>query len=77
MTFAVSALAPSRVHDATPMRLFDLSDVTYPLLAITLAARRDNLRNTLAVFEQRLATIKALPVEPVAAQRSSPGCTQT
>jgi hypothetical protein len=29
------------------------------------------------VFEQRLATIKALPVEPVAAQRSSPGCTQT
>jgi hypothetical protein len=44
-----------------------LSDVTYPLLAITLAARRDNLRDTLAVFEQRLATIKAPPVEPVAA----------
>jgi hypothetical protein len=48
-------------------RLFDRSDVTYPLLAITLAARRDNFRDTLAVFEQRLATIKAPPVEPVAA----------
>jgi hypothetical protein len=48
-------------------RVFDRSDVTYPLLAITLAARRDNLRDTLAVFEQRLATIKAPPVEPVAA----------
>jgi hypothetical protein len=52
---------------ATSRRLFDRSDVTYPLLAITLAARRDNLRDTLAVFEQRLATIKAPPVEPVAA----------
>ena len=31
-------------------RVFDRSDVTYPLLAITLAARRNNLRNTLAVF---------------------------
>jgi hypothetical protein len=49
------------------VRVFDRSDVTYPLLAITLAARRDNLTSTLAVFEQRLATIKAPPVEPVAA----------
>jgi hypothetical protein len=48
------------------VRVFDRSDVTYPLLAIALAARRDNLRDTLAVFEQRLATIKAPPVEPVA-----------
>ena len=39
------------------VRVFDRSDVTYPLLAITLAARRNNLRNILAVFEQRLATI--------------------
>ena len=28
------------------VRVFDRSDVTYPLLAITLAARRDNLRKT-------------------------------
>ena len=43
------------------------SDVTYPLLARTLAARRDNLRDTIAVFEQRLATIKAPLVKPIAA----------
>ena len=49
------------------VRVFDRSDVTYPLLAITLAARRDNLRDTIAVFEQRLATIKAPLVEPIAA----------
>jgi hypothetical protein len=49
------------------VRVFDRSDVTYPFLAITLAARRDNLRDTLAVFEQRLATIKAPLVEPIAA----------
>ena len=49
------------------VRVFDRSDVTYPLLARTLAARRDNLRDTIAVFEQRLATIKAPLVEPIAA----------
>src|SRR3984893_10502999 len=49
------------------VQVFDRSDVTYPLLAITLAARRDNLRDTIAVFERRLATIKAPLVEPVAA----------
>jgi hypothetical protein len=49
------------------VRVFDRSDVTYPLLAVTLVARRDNLRDTIAVFERRLATIKAPLVEPVAA----------
>jgi len=48
-------------------RISDRSDVTYPLLARTLAARRDNLRDTIAVFEQRLATIKAPLVKPIAA----------
>jgi hypothetical protein len=47
-------------------RVFDRSDVAYPLLARTLAARRDNLRDTIAAFEQRLATIKAALVEPIA-----------
>jgi hypothetical protein len=45
--------------------VLDRSDVTYPLLAGTLAARRDNLRDTIAVLEQRLST--ALLVEPIAA----------
>jgi hypothetical protein len=49
------------------VRVFDRSDVTCPLLAVTLAARRDNLRDTIAVFERRFATIKAPLVEPVAA----------
>jgi septation ring formation regulator EzrA len=48
-------------------RTSDRSDVTYPLFARTLAARRDNLRDTIAAFEQRLATIKAPLVEPIAA----------
>jgi hypothetical protein len=37
------------------------------LLAGTLAARRDNLVNTIAALEVRLATIKAPLFEPVAA----------
>jgi ABC-type transporter Mla subunit MlaD len=45
--------------------VLDRSNVTYPLLAGTLAARRDNLRDTIAVLEQRLST--APLVEPIAA----------
>ena len=48
-------------------RVSDRSDATYPILARTLAARRDNLRYTIAALEQRLATIKAPLFEPVAA----------
>ena len=35
----------------------DRSDVAYPILAMTLAARRDNLRETIAALEQRLSTL--------------------
>jgi hypothetical protein len=35
----------------------DRSDVAYPILAKTLAARRDNLRETIAALEQRLSTL--------------------
>jgi uncharacterized protein YceH (UPF0502 family) len=48
-------------------RVFDRSDAMYAILARTLAARRDNLRGTIAALEQRLATIKAPLFEPVAA----------
>jgi hypothetical protein len=48
-------------------RVSNRSDATYPILAMTLAARRDNLRYTIAALEQRLATIKAPLFEPVAA----------
>ena len=48
-------------------RVFDRSDAMYAILARTLAARRDNLKDTIAALEQRLATIKAPLFEPVAA----------
>jgi hypothetical protein len=48
-------------------RISDRSNSAYPILARTLAARRDNLRDTIAALEQRLTTIKAPLVELVAA----------
>src|SRR5258708_39217827 len=54
-------------------RVSDRSDPAYPILARALAARRDNLRGTIAALEQRLATIKVPVVEAVAAQRSGKG----
>ena len=45
-------------------QISDRSCVTYPLIAKTLVARRDNLRNTIAELELRLATIKAPMLEP-------------
>ena len=47
--------------------VFDRSDVTYSLLAGMLAARRDNLVDTIAALEVRAAAIKAPLFEPVAA----------
>jgi hypothetical protein len=37
----------------------DRSKTAYPILARTLAARRDNLRNTIATLDQRLANLAA------------------
>ena len=48
-------------------RVCDRSDAAYPMLARTLSARRDNLRDTIAGLEQRLRTIK----EPLFEQVSS------
>jgi hypothetical protein len=47
--------------------VFDRSDVTYSLLAGMLAARRDNLVDTIAALAIRLAAIEASLLEPVAA----------
>jgi hypothetical protein len=38
-------------------RVFDMRDPAYPILARTLAARRENLRVTVAALEHRLRTI--------------------
>jgi hypothetical protein len=40
------------------VQVFDPSDATYPVLARTLAARRDNLRATVAALEKRLASLQ-------------------
>lgn len=48
-------------------RIFDRSDAAYPVLARTLAARRQNLADTIRALEERLSTMTGrLPV-PVAA----------
>ena len=41
------------------VRVFDVCDRAYPILARTLAARRDNLKVTVAALEQRLQMIVA------------------
>jgi hypothetical protein len=38
-------------------RISDRSDPAYPILARTLAARRDNLRDIITVLEQRLSKL--------------------
>jgi hypothetical protein len=38
-------------------RIFDRSNARYPMLARTLAARRDNLKATIAALETRLSLI--------------------
>jgi hypothetical protein len=38
-------------------RVFDRSQVEYPMLARTMAARRDNLLNTIGALEQRLVVL--------------------
>jgi ABC-type transporter Mla subunit MlaD len=43
-------------------RIFDRSNAHYPMLARSLAARRDNLNATIAALEARLSSIRpALP----------------
>jgi hypothetical protein len=48
-------------------RVFDCSNARYPILAKTLAARRDNLKGTILELEDRLATVRARLAMPVAA----------
>jgi hypothetical protein len=45
-------------------RVFDRSQVEYPMLARTLTARRDNLRHTIAALQQRLVNLPAEFLEP-------------
>jgi hypothetical protein len=44
----------------------DRSDAAYSILARTLTARRDNLRDTIAALEQRLANLAEVSVSELA-----------
>ena len=44
--------------------IFDCSRPEYPVLARALAARRNNLKETIAALEQRLALTRALDLGP-------------
>ena len=46
-------------------RVFDRSRIDYPILARTLATRRDNLLGTIAALKQRLVNLPAVQAEPV------------
>lgn len=48
------------------VRVFDKSDPHYPILARTLAARRDNLKLTVAALGQRLEAIDATTAQVIA-----------
>jgi septation ring formation regulator EzrA len=43
--------------------VFDPSQAGYPSLARTLAARRDNLRETIAALERRLSNLSAAQMQ--------------
>lgn len=44
-------------------RVFDGSDPAYPILARTLAARRDNLKGTIALLAKRLHAVAVAVAE--------------
>jgi hypothetical protein len=51
-------------EEKAPVR--DPANFAYPIAARTMAARRDNLRTTIALLEDRLANINAMRPEEVA-----------
>jgi septation ring formation regulator EzrA len=53
-------------------RVFDRSEATYPVLAGRLSARRDNLANTIASLERRLASLLEPAERAVVAARINP-----
>jgi hypothetical protein len=48
-------------------QVFERSQPEYPMLARTLAARRDNLRATIAALERRLAAVYRAQLDQVSA----------
>jgi hypothetical protein len=63
----VQILASDIATEEERSRVFDRSDPAYSILARTLAARRDNLKITIAALEQRLEDILVALSEALAA----------
>jgi len=63
----VHILASDIATEEERSRVFDRSDPAYSILARTLAARRDNLKITIAALEQRLEDILVALSEALAA----------
>jgi hypothetical protein len=64
---AVQILASDIATEEERSRVFDRSDPAYSILARTLAARRDNLKVTIAALEQRLENVLVALSEAIAA----------
>ena len=63
----VQILASDIATEEERSRVFDRSDPAYSILARTLAARRDNLKVTIAALEQRLENVLVALSEAIAA----------
>ena len=63
----VQILASDIATEEERSRVFDRSDPAYSILARTLAARRDNLKITIAALEQRLEDMLVALSEALAA----------
>jgi hypothetical protein len=55
--------------------VFNLFDAAYPVLARTLAARRDNLKATIAMLEKRLPAFRNAPTSKNGPRAKSPSST--
>jgi hypothetical protein len=60
------------VTEEERVRMSDRSDAAYPMLARTLAARRDNLRDTITALEQQLSKLDQAERVAVMPQHNSP-----
>src|SRR5258708_33823876 len=64
-------LASDIVIEEERSRVADRSDPAYPILARTLAARRDNLKVTIATLQQRVEEILGALPEAIAAEKKT------
>jgi len=64
LTATIWALNCEIANEEDRARISDCSDAGYPVLARTLAARRDNLKITVAALARRLSEMGSRLLEP-------------